>query len=249
MKKIIVCSLLLCSLIVVAQTPNTPITVPASIKFEKNIVQKINSGKKERQMNYFFTGNGDYAAIKPEEKGSTSLIIYTKGGNMLIVNEKDKTIMVMNMGKFIGDAARIGKEMAEKRKDHPANKDSMSVKSSFSKTGKTKTICGYPAEEYEIKSEKGVMSVWYLKADFDTQLIYTMGMGNMGGQPALKNTEAVDKDFSGIPAFAKNYFMAEMERNGKKSVETISITKTDYSFSSAGYTIVDMGKLMKGQAN
>ncbi|MES1217574.1 MAG: hypothetical protein ABUT20_18840 [Bacteroidota bacterium] len=124
MKIIILSCLVYLSLATVAQTGSTPFKMPAEIKFARNIVQKITGDDKSREMNYYFSESGDYAAIKPEEKGNSSLIIYTKEGNMLMVNDKEKTIIVMNMGKFMGEAAKIGKEMAEKRKDQYNQKDS-----------------------------------------------------------------------------------------------------------------------------
>lgn len=234
MKKITLFPTLLLSISVFAQ--NTAFKLPAEIKFDKNVVQKI-SDKKESTLSYYFTGNGDYAALKPELKDN-SLIIYTKEGNMLIVNEKEKTIIVMNMKAFLNKA----KDFA---KDNRYTKDSATAKSSFKKTGKTKTICGYPAEEYEVTNEKGKMNMWFAKVDFNSALAMLMGLAKgPGAKGAMPGS-----DFGDIPGLGNGFFMAEMEKNDKKVIETLSITKTDYSFSTAGYTVRDMSEMMKGAYN
>jgi hypothetical protein len=219
---------------------STPFKMPAEIKFDKNVIQKM-EGEKSGTLSYYFTTNGDYAALKPDSKEG-SLIIYTKEGNMLIVNDKEKTIIVMNMRKFLNDAANAVKDMP---KDKNIHKDSAGTKPNFRKTGNSKTICGYPAEEYEITSEKGKMNIWYLKADFDSALLLSMGMGKGPGP----KSSAGGNELSNIPGIGKNFFMAEMEKNDKKVIETVSISKTDFSFSSVGYTVRDMSDLMKGKYN
>ncbi|MES1224004.1 MAG: DUF4412 domain-containing protein [Bacteroidota bacterium] len=234
MKKITLFSALLISFSAFAQ--NTAFKLPAEIKFDKNVVQKVND-KKEGTLSYYFTTNGDYAALKPDNKEG-SLILYSKEGNMMIVSEKEKSIIVMNMKAFMNKA----KDMT---KDRQYSKDSSASKSNFKKTGNTKTICGYAAEEYEITNEKGKMNIWYIKADFDSALALSMGMGK---GPAGRNPMP-NGDLENIPGIGKNFFMAEMEKNDKKVIETISITKTDYTFSSAGYTIRDMSDMMKGNYN
>jgi hypothetical protein len=242
MKKIILSGMLILPVCLFAQN-STPFKMPAEIKFDKNVVQKMD-GEKNGTLSYYFTTNGDYAALKPDSKEG-ALIIYTKEGNMLIVSDKEKSIIVMNMKKFVTDAAAKAKEM-NIDKTSP-KKDSTGAKSNFRKTGNTKTICGYPAEEYEITSEKGKMNIWYLKADFDSALLLSMGMGKGAG--AGPRSSAGGNDLSNIPGIGKNFFMAEMEKNDKKVIETVSITKTDFTFSSTGYTVRDLSDMMKGKYN
>ena len=234
MKKIILACVMLLPIAVFAQS--TPFKMPAEIKFDKNVVQKMNA-EKNGTLSYYFTTNGDYAALKPDNKEG-SLIIYTKEGNMLIVSEKEKMIMVMNMKGFVNKAKEMGA-------DKKYTKDSATSKTNFRKTGNTKTICGYPAEEYEITNEKGKMNIWYLKADFDSALALSMGLSKR----PTPGSSAGGGDLSNIPGIGKNFFMAEMEKNDKKVIETISISKTDFTFSSAGYTVRDMSDMMKGKYN
>ena len=228
---------MLLSLSVVAQ--NTAFKMPGEIKFDKIVVQKIED-KKTSTLSYYFTTSGDYMALKPESKDA-SLIIYTKDGDMLMVNDKEKSIIVMNLKGFMTHMADRAKDM----KDKKTTKDTSDIKSNFRKTGKTKTISGYTAEEYEIKHDKDVINAWYLKADFDANMLSFFGFGKMPNMPGGKSAGA-SSELADMPAFGRNYFMAEMEKNGKKMIETESIEKTNFTFSSSGYTVRDMANLMKG---
>lgn len=237
MKKITLFCFLILNISVWAQ--NTTFKMPEEIKFDKTVVQKMED-KKTSTITYYFTSSGDYMAMKPDSKES-SLIIYTKDGDMLVVNEKDKSVILMNLKKFITNMANAAKDM----KDKKTAKDSADTKMNFRKTGKTKTISGYTAEEYEIKRDNDLINVWYLKADFDANLLGYFGFGKMENMPNAKQAPAFSQ-FANIPSLGKNYLMAEMEKNGKKVIETESIDKTNFTFSSSGYTVRDMTNLMKG---
>ncbi len=222
---------------VIAQ--NTAFKMPAEIKFNKIVVQKVED-KKTSTISYLFTSSGDYMAIKPDSK-EASLIIYTKDGDMMAVNERDKSIIVMNLKKFMVSMANAAKDM----KDKKGTKDSVAAGTNFKKTGRTKSIGGYTAEEYEIKRNSDVIHVWYLKTDFDANLLGYFGFGKMGNMPG-SNPSGAPSAPADMPNLGRNYMVAEMEKNGKTMIETESIDKTDFSFSSSGYTVRDMTNLMKG---
>jgi hypothetical protein len=239
MKKIMLLCLVIISKSIIAQTT---FKMPDEIKFNNMVVQKMEEKKTTTHSNYF-TASGDYMAMKPDSKES-SLIIYTKDGDMMIVNEKEKSIMVMNLKKFVTNVANAAKDM----KDKKSSADSTGAKTNFRKTGKTKTISGYTAEEYEIKRENDLINVWYLKADFSANLLGFFGFGKMENMPNAKRGPATSQ-FENIPSLGSNYLMAEMEKNGKTILETESVEKTNFTFSSAGYTVRDMTNLMKGNYN
>jgi hypothetical protein len=145
----------------------------------------------------------------------------------------------MNMPRLVGEGGQMGKAIAEKLKKQPLKKDA-AEKITATKTGKTKNICGYTAYEYEIKSEGSKSSWWYAVVDFDPVKIYTMGAGNTASAAKLKDNEALKDNPMAIPVINKNYLWAEVEADGKKGMETKSISKTGFAFSTAGYTIKDM---------
>ena len=101
---------MLLSISVMAQ--NTAFKMPAEIKFDKIVVQKLED-KKTSTISYYFTTSGDYMALKPESK-EASLIIYTKEGDMLMVNDKDKSIIIMNLKGFMTHMADKAKDMKDK---------------------------------------------------------------------------------------------------------------------------------------
>ena len=158
-----------------------------------------------------------------------------------MIDEKKKTITIMNMPRVVGEGAQVGKEIAEKISKKKLQKD-VKEKMTVTKSGKTKTICGYTAYEFLITNEKGSMSWWYAKVDFDPIKIYTMGAGNAAMAAKVKNNEALKNNPAAIPVLNKNYLWAEAEAGGNKGLETKTITATTFSFSTAGYTIKDLGR-------
>lgn len=217
--------------------------LPANIIFERTVVQQTNGEDKKATSTYYFTINGDYAMAKHEESGKDdkAMVLYTKDGKMCMIDEKNKSITIMNMPRVVGEGGQLGKELAERIKKKPLQKDAKE-KMTVTKTGKTKTICGYTAYEYEIKNEKGSSNWWYAKVDFDPVKIYTMGAGSAGMAAKMKGKEeSLKNNPMAIPVLNQNYLMAEIEAGGKKGMETKSITKTTFTFSTAGYTIKDFG--------
>ena len=215
--------------------------LPATIGFERMVIQQTNGEDGVATNTYYFTLNGDYAIAKHKEPGDDEMkmVLYTKEGQMCMINEKEKTILIMNMPRIVGEGAAMGKEVAEKIKKQPLQKDAP-LKMTVTKTGKTKTICGHTSYEYEIKNEGGTSNWWYAQVDFNPVKIYTMGAGSstISGKKAeeLKNNPAA------IPVLNKNYLWAEADVAGKKGLETKSISASTFSFSTAGYTIKDMSK-------
>jgi hypothetical protein len=121
----------------------------------------------------------------------------------------------------------------------------------FVKTGKTKQVFGYTAEEYSKeftkdengKEHSGTMSVWYAKVDFNPEMMFSMGMGNLAaGQSQSKMNQSHPNNMLGLGLTQKNYLLTEMdfvEKGGKSGtgMKVISIEKTSFSKSTDGYYI------------
>lgn len=228
------------SLFLTAQNPAP--ALPVSISFERQVVQQNNTEDGIATTTYYFTINGDYAMVKRTAPGEDmTTLLYTKDGQTCILDEKNKTITIMNMPKLVSEGAGMGKAIAEKIKNKPLQKDT-EEKMTVTKTGKTKTICGYTAYEYEIKNEDGALKWWYAQVDFDPVKIYTMGAGSSSTAAKLKDNEALKNNPAAIPVLNKNYLWAEAEAGGKKGLETKSISKTGFRFSTEGYTIKNLAK-------
>ena len=137
------------------------------------------------------------------------------------------------------------KENAEVEKKKPNDLDN------FVKTGKTKHVFGYTAEEYskEIKKDEngkmheGTMSVWYAKVDFDPEMMFSLGMGSMtGGGTQSRTNQTHPNNMLGLGLTQKNYLMIEMdfsEKGGKSGtgMKVVSIEKINFNKSTEGYYI------------
>lgn len=202
------------------------------------------NGKAYEEITYLFTADGKYAAIKAENK-SFSLMIYSPKGHTWIMDDDKKTITVMSMPKIIGEGAAMGKAIAEDIKKSPLQKDEDETYT-ITKTGKTKKILGYTAEEYVLRMDKTNAtkntgqgaSFWYTTVPFDPVKIYTMG----AGRPADLTNPALKNNIVAIPVLNKNYLLTEIEAGNIKGMETISIAQKFTTIRTAGYTI----KMMKG---
>lgn len=214
--------------------------LPATIPFDWEVVQEINGDDGKSTITYYFTTNGDCAGMKSGADASSdlSLMVYAKDGATLMFNDKRKTITIMKMTSVVAEGAQMGKQLAEelnKKPIKPSRNDDMTV----SKTGKTKMICGFTADEYLMKNEKGSSSVWYANVGFDPVKIYTMGVGRPADLNKIKNDPRMKNNILAIPVINKNCLMAEMEAGGKKGMETKSITKKTITISTTGYKIID----------
>lgn len=113
----------------------------ASYTFTSSVAYKIESGKKpgeSQTINYDF---GDQVIKMAAANQDMSSIIDSKNGVMIMLNNKEKTAMVMSTKAM--EAAMKQQQMSQGEK--PAAK--------ITKTGKTKTILGYKCEEMLIESD------------------------------------------------------------------------------------------------
>jgi hypothetical protein len=156
-----------------------------------------------------------------------------------------------SMMKGSGEAmAALAKNMPKKDKTE-AEKKKPDEMDNFAKTGKTKQVFGYTAEEYSRhftkeengKEHSGTMSVWYAKVDFDPEMMFSLGMGNLAaGQSQSKMSQSHPNNMIGLGMTQKNYLLIEMdfaETGGKSGsgMKVISIEKTNFSKSTEGYYI------------
>lgn len=121
----------------------------ASYTFTSSVTYKMESAKKpgeSQTINYDF---GDHV-IKMAATPDMSSIVDSKNGVMIMLNNKEKTAMVMSTKAM--EAAMKQQQMSQGEK--PAAK--------ITKTGKTKTILGYKCEEILIESDKKT-EVWITK--------------------------------------------------------------------------------------
>lgn len=165
---------------------------------------------------------------KDEQRGANKkvMIIYdAKNSAMVMLDEKEQSYMAMNTKAF------EGMDFEKMMKDHNGGKGSTpDIK--CSKTGKTKTIQGYPCEEHVCvdKEKQSKAEVWVTdkvpvniaKASKGTPFaLYFSGLDDMKGM-------MMHGKF-----YEKNHLVAEME------VTTVD-TKSDYSINLSKYKKSDM---------
>jgi hypothetical protein len=154
------------------------------------------------------------------------------------------------MMKGMGD---VVKSMPKtEKKPEPEKKGTLD---NFKKTGKTKQIAGYAAEEYEKnfseedkngKLRSGTMSIWYAKVDFDPSMMFSLGMGSFAGSgPTSRTQQSQKNNMFGLGLTEKNYLLMEIdfsETSGKSGtgMKVQSITKTSFIQGTSGYLVRNM---------
>jgi len=242
--------------------------VPASYHFDNKVVYEVDREEKKapETMNYYFTKSGDYMSIETpnsEKDKDMNFMISTKDGLMITFGEEPvpknpnqhrKVLKVMDMHSMMKGAgegmAALAKNMP-KKENAEAEKKKPNDLDNFVKTGKTKHVFGYTAEEYskEIKKDEngkmheGTMSVWYAKVDFDPEMMFSLGMGSLaGGGSQSRMNQSHPNNMIGLGLTQKNYLLIEMdfsEKGGKSGtgMKVVSIEKTNFNKSTDGYFI------------
>lgn len=251
-----------------SETKTTEYKVPATYHFDYKVVYETNNeeNKTPEKVNYYFTKNGDYMSMETAEnqkEKDMNFMINTKDGLMITFGEEPdpkmpgknrKVLKVMDMhsmmkgsGKFL---TALAKALPKKDKTE-AEKTKTDELDNFVKTGKTKKVFGYTAEEYSKhitkdskgKTHSGTMSVWYAKVDFDPEMMFSLGMGNLASeQSQSKMDQSHPNNMMGLGLTQKNYLMTEtdFEEDGGKSgsgMKVVNIEKTNFSKSTEGYFI------------
>jgi hypothetical protein len=192
-----------------------------------------------------------------------NFMINTKDGLMITFGEENipktpdknrKVIKVIDMHSMMKGNEEAVAAMAKaipKKDNADVEKKKPNELDNFVKTGRTKQVFGYIAEEYSKKFTKnengtehsGSMSVWYAKVDFDPEMMFSMGMGSLTGRQALsKKPQSNGNNMLGLGLTQKNYLLVEMDfaENGGKSgtgMKVVSIEKINFSKNTEGYYI------------
>ena len=242
--------------------------VPAAYHFDYKVVYEVDREVKKtpETIEYYFTKNGDYMSMETpdsEKEKDMNFMVSTRDGLMITFGEEPvpknsekhrKVLKVMDMHSMMkgsGEAiTALAKNMPKKDKPE-AEKKKPNDLDNFVKTGKTKQVFGYTAEEYSKhftkeengKEHSGTMSVWYAKVDFDPEMMFSMGMGNLaGGGAQSKMSHSHSNNMLGLGISQKNYLMVEMdfsETGGKSGtgMKVTGIEKTNFNKSTEGYFI------------
>ncbi len=227
----------------------TAYKVPDSYNFDYEVAQQANSANKNsggaKAITYYYSLTGDYTAMKADEKNDV-FIIFTKDGTTVIVDNQKKTITLLRMQNMMGDMSKLA---AQYNKNNPSatpttgKQDNSDFK--FAKTGSTKQISGYTAEEYiytDSKGEKG--SVWYAKVDFNTSLFFMMGAGAMPSGSAMNKYGTAASPYPQLNDPHLLVVEAENSTHPGEGLTTQSITKKSSVIATSGYHINDLSNMM-----
>jgi hypothetical protein len=251
------------------ETNKTPeYKIPATYHFDYKVVYEVDREEKKtpETMSYYFTKNGDYMSMESpemEKEKDMNFMVSTRDGLMITFGEEPvpknpnlhrKVLKVMDMHSMMKGGAETVAALAKtmpKKDQADAEKKKPNDLDNFVKTGKTRQVFGYTAEEYskEIKKEEngkmheGTMSVWYAKVDFDPEMMFSLGMGSLargGSQSRMNQTHP--NNMLGLGLTQKNYLLIEMdfsEKGGKSGtgMKVVSIEKTNFSKSTEGYFV------------
>jgi hypothetical protein len=198
-----------------------------------------------------------------EKEKDMNFMVSTKDGLMITFGEEPvpknpnqhrKVLKVMDVHSMMKGGAETIAALAKtipKKDQADAEKKKPNDLDNFVKTGKTRQIFGYTAEEYskEIKKEEngkmheGTISVWYAKVDFDPEMMFSLGMGSLaGGGSQSRMNQSHPNNMLGLGLTQKNYLMIEMdfsEKGGKSGtgMKVLSIEKTNFNKNTEGYFI------------
>ena len=229
-----------------AQSPS-PYQLPDSYHFDYEVTQVLFHKKNISDtsiMHFFYTKSGDYAAARISMKGNLKkplMVILTKDGTAIIINEHRKNITIISIRKLMSDLSGITKWirmdslMANMRKKTDGN-DFQSVK-----TGNSKQVGGYTSEEYSITDGKGRRgSVWCAKVDFNTQMDYILGAvgGNLLKMMSDKmTTHPLIQALLQPKTLITDIEAGDSAEGHKMNLHSISINQTSTTVSTAGYLV------------
>lgn len=184
--------------------------------------------KDESDINYFFNTPANIIGIKSTEerrkRNDEMFVVYDYSANaMLMLNQTDMTGMAINMNAFMSG------DQIKRREESGSKGGGNSQKADCKKTGKTKTILGYPCFEYvcvndddETRSEMWITT----KIPFD--------LSKTGGRSAMAAYYHHAAGLGGMMMAAKFYkrgqLDTEMEVTSVDNNANKIINTKDYKF-------------------
>ncbi len=183
-------------------------------------------GKKGLFDSYLNKGGGSYAMAFTQEGTPMTIILDNENGSLLLLTESDGNKMGMVMA-VNADAIKALSEGSGQK----SGADSFEPV----KTGNSKSILGYPCDEYLIEEGSSEIRVWASEK-----------LGEELGKEALSNQQTFGGAFT--HAVFVNGMVMEFHSMDKKSGEKNSLTITrlalneSHSISTSGYNVMSMGQ-------
>jgi hypothetical protein len=209
-----------------------------SYSFNSSYIMRMKSqGKKKDEnyvmdMKYMFNDGGKVMGVRMME-------------GMIFDFEKSQMYNFMNMNgqkQYMGISVKEGAVG-----DYAAEQNE---KITFTKTGKTKTIAGYPCDAYLSNDGENEYIVWMSRSAIPSIAPYYDAVNKMSATQKGKNKMAYNANPEMLKLVKEGRAMLGMEMEDKGTsmeMEMVKISPNDnYTFSTSGYSsMMDMGAIMK----
>ena len=227
-----------------AQQPSA-FQLPESFHFDYEVQQQVSGDNKNstgpHTVIYYYSQKGDYMAIQAAEKNN-NLIIYAKDGTTIVIDNQKKSITIFNMSNMLAAM----KNAPQYNQHNPANQPKQdNGNAQGGKTGRSKQVSGYQAEEYAYTNNKGEKaSVWFAKVDFDVSLFHQFSSGGSAG-PGMSQNKMPQS-----PSYPQpndpNLLAVETKNNSHpgEGLTTQSIAKKSTVIETKGYTVNNLSNMM-----
>ncbi|UBM58381.1 DUF4412 domain-containing protein [Marinilongibacter aquaticus] len=224
-----------------------------SYGFKSSYVMKITAkdkkGESLMRMKYYFTDETNAVGTKILEMSDGK----NKGQNpidfMVMDFDKESMYTFMNnngsktmMGISYNQTSNVIEDEANKSME----------KTSYTKTGQTKTIAGYKCDGYLINDGKEEMTVWISQGKVPVIASYYKSFAKMAGN---NSNSKIKLDYAKNPEIYKMAMegralmgMDNVDKNEETHMEVESVEANDsFSFSTSGYSnMMDMNAIMNG---
>lgn len=237
----------------VAQTTAT-YKLPEIYSFDYRVDQVLISNRQGADtsvLHFVYTKSGDYAAIrmsgKEGSRGNLTMVI-SREGMGVIFNERHKEITVINIRKLASDFAtgltkwiRMDSLMANMHRKGDGH-EFKSVK-----TGNTKSIGNYTAEEYTLTGKRNhTGSVWFAHVDFNTMADYMVAALGANWIKMIGFQKGVDPLFQALAqpkTLVTAINMKDSAGTHKIDMHTLDIDPVASTISTSGYTVSDYSNM------
>lgn len=235
-----------------AQIPSA-YKLPESFQFDYTVTQTIHHANKvpdSSVMHFFYTKSGDYAGADFSKNANSKgnlFIVLTREGNIVIFDERNKSITVISIRKLASDLAGLAKWIRMDSVMANMQRRTEGKKFQSVKTGSKKQLGNYTTEEYTITDSKGNKgSVWLSHVDFNTQGDYIMGA--IGGNLIKMMSSNTDSHPLLQALTQPRALITEIELNDsigtrKMEMQTRSIDQLTKTVSTAGYSLNDYSNM------
>jgi hypothetical protein len=182
------------------------VNIPSNFSFNKSLTLRVKTEKNEKlTFKYFLNNNDKMTCIKMDPSSMTG-DSQIQGEFFVVVTESAITTL-MDMGGM--KVKRAVKNSPMNKYDYSDNID----KTTIVKTGNTKTILGFPCEEFIAKSEDASARIWATTSTFPLENVFVPILG-MKSENQLVKGFVLEMD-------------VESPKSGKANIKVIEINESD----------------------